>query len=236
MKQLFSKAEGTVYSAMEGIYTGSNQKDDEVVLQSSERNFRTEPIQSVDQFRFGYWQLWLYTWRHFDRLGQGCPRKEDGEDTPIPAEPDPALWYWLGVLADKLGFESNQIKKLISSDPDTEIARKCLLMGRCQRYFQYDPIEFDNFQSQIASMYKSAKPISPNTRQPPLLVEGPGETLQRRCGRIFRQAHENSRDFLFLDIFYDPRNGEGREVSSLDMLHTIGRHDHPWMAPFYPWI
>ena len=94
-------------------------------------------------------------------------------------------------------------------------------MGRCQRYFQYDPTEFDNFQTQIANMYKSAKPISPNTKRPPLLVEGPGEALQRRCGRTFRQAHEDSRDFLFLDNFYDPRNGEGRGVSSLYIRASV---------------
>ena len=32
MKHLFSNVEGTVYSAMEGIFTGVNQKENEIVL------------------------------------------------------------------------------------------------------------------------------------------------------------------------------------------------------------
>jgi hypothetical protein len=214
MRHLSAKTELTTYRAMENIFTACNQKDDELVLQSSEKFFRSEKGDSVDQFKFGYWQLWLLTWRHFTKLGQECPKKEDGEDTPLLEEPDPAVWHWFGTLADKLGFESDQISELISLDPDKETARKALLMGRCHRYFQYDQMNFERFLSQIVEMYKTALPTAPTHTKPSLLVDGPGEDIQRRCGRTFRRAHENNRDFLFLDVLYNPRRGEGKGISS----------------------
>ena len=59
---------------------------------------------SVDQFKIGYWQLWLYTWRHFTGLGGGCPRKEDGEDTPMPEEPDPTILALVWSLGEQAWF------------------------------------------------------------------------------------------------------------------------------------
>jgi len=221
MRHLFAKTELTVYRAMEEIFTACNQNEDELVLQNSERSFRSKSGRSVDQFKFGYWQLWLYTWRHFTKLGQGCPRKEEGEDTPVPKEPDPTIWHWFGALADKLGFESDQISELMSSDPDKETARKALFMGRCHRYFQYDQTDFERFQSRIADMYKTAIPTSPTSVRPSLLVDGPGEALQRRCGRTFRRAYADDQDFLFLDVLYDPRLGEGKGISSLYVRASV---------------
>ena len=89
------------------------------------------------------------------------------------------------------------------------MARKVLLMGRSTRFFEYDQADFERFQSQLVNMFQTAKSRAPTCTKPPLLVDGAGEALQRRCRRIFRQAYEYDRNFLFLDAFYDliPENG-----------------------------
>lgn len=81
MRQLFGKSSLTVFQAMEEIFTACNQKNGMVVLQNYERSFRSEKLPSVVQAKFGYWHLWLDTWRHFTRLGQGCPKHKDGVTT-----------------------------------------------------------------------------------------------------------------------------------------------------------
>ena len=93
MRRLFPRTSLTTYQAAERIFTGRYQKVGEVVLQESEQSFRSEKMPAGDQFRIGYWQLWLFTWRHFVKLVQGCPRKEEGEETPVPEELDQTLWY-----------------------------------------------------------------------------------------------------------------------------------------------
>ena len=215
MRRLFPRTSLTTYQAAERIFTGRHQRVGEVVLQESEQSFRSEKMPAGDQFRIGYWQLWLFTWRHFVRLGQGCPRKEEGEETPVPEEPDQTLWYWFGTLADKIGFESENITEMLSSDPDRENAGKALLIGRCPRHFTYDRADFDRFQSQIVDMYKTAKLVVRSAVQPALLTSRPGETPQRRCGRIFSRSYEGYRDSLFFDSLNDPTMGEGEGISSL---------------------
>lgn len=106
-------------------------------------------------------------------------------------------------------------------DPDRELARKAMLMGRCPQYFQYDEADFESFQSQISVMYQTAKSKAPPRMKPPLLVDGPGEALERRCGRTFRRAFGYDRDFLFLDALDDPRLGEGRGISSFYVRASV---------------
>ncbi|KAI9772442.1 MAG: hypothetical protein M1840_000645 [Geoglossum simile] len=207
MKQLFGKTKLTVYQAMCRIFLGCNQSDDEYILQGSEKVFQSIPGSLKDQVEFGYRQVWLYSWRHFTELIEECPRKEDGQDTPAPQEPDRNAWYHFAALASKLGFQSEQIDRLTLLDPDREAARDALLKGRDPRYYKYDEAAFERFQIEIVSMYQTAVDIPPTYRKPPLLVDTPGEALERRCGRAFQKAYENDRDFLFLDVLYEPNFG-----------------------------
>jgi hypothetical protein len=47
-----------------------------------------------------------------------------------------------------------------------------------------------------------------------LLVDELEEALQRKCERTFRRAYADDWDFLFLNILYDPRLGEDKDISS----------------------
>lgn len=221
LKRLFGKTKDTVYQAMGQIFSGCNQKDDEYIVQQSERSFRSESGNLSDQFEFGYRQVWLYSWRHFTELIEECPRKEDGQPTPVPQEPDEVLWYEFAVLANKLGFKSEQISRLMSPNPDREVARKALLKGRDPRYFKYGEADFERFQDQLVDMYRAAIHVPPTYIMPPLLINGPGESLKRRCGRVYQKAYEDDRDFLFLDVLYSPRKGEGEGVSSFYVRMSV---------------
>jgi hypothetical protein len=221
LKRLFGKTKDTVYQAMGHIFSGCNQNDGEYIVQEAKRVFRPESGNLSDQFEFGYRQVWLYSWRHFTELIEECPRKEDGHPTPVPQEPDEVLWYEFAVLASELGFESEQIRQLKSGNPDREVARKSLLRARDPRYFKYDEAVFECFVDQLVDMFRAAIDILPTYIKPPLLVHGPGESLQRRCGRVFQKAYEDDRDFLFLDVLYDPRKGEGEGASSFYVRMSV---------------
>ena len=98
----------------------------------------------------------------------------------MPQEPNKVLWYEFALLANKLGFESEQISRLMSPNPDREVARKALLKGRDPRYFKYGKADFKRFQDQLVDIYRAAIHVPPTYIKPPLLVNGPGESLKRR--------------------------------------------------------
>jgi hypothetical protein len=131
------------------------------------------------------------------------------------------MWYNFAALADKLGFESEHIDRLKTLNPDREVARKALLMARDPRYFKYNEAALERFQDQMVDMFRTAVDVPPTYIKPPLLVDGPGEALQRRCGRTFQIAYENDRDFIFLDVLYDPRSGEGKGISSFFVRTSV---------------
>lgn len=71
-----------------------------------------------------------------------CPRKEAGEDTPMPRRTEPRRWCGIAKLAAKVGFEFETSRR-IASDPDREIAREALRKTRDPEYFEYDESAFE---------------------------------------------------------------------------------------------
>ncbi len=128
----------------------------------------------------------------------------------MPQEPDQTKWYQIGALAKNLGFESDEINRLISLDPDREIAREALVKARDPKNFKYDESAFDGYITQISSIFKSATDKPSMYVKPTLLVDGRGEGLERRCGRAFKRAYNDNQEYLFLENLYNQREGEGR--------------------------
>lgn len=213
MRQLFSKTSETCFDAMTAIFTGRNQKDHTYLIQTSERSFREEKGQSVDQIKFGYHVAWLYLWRHWTDLGPDCPRKDDGEPTPMPRGSSITKWFELANLVTSLGFESDEISQILSSDPDRKLAIEVLLTARDPEYFVYEESAFEAYLDQMVAMFKSAH-IKPGDDVDSASGDHGDEGLQRRCGRIFEKSHKHSRKHLFLDTLYGQLTGEKRAISS----------------------
>ena len=180
-----------------------------------------KPLQSL-QIEFGYRSVWLKAWRHWTDLGPDCPKKEDDQPTPRPQKADKKKWFELAALAVKHGFESDQLSHLTSLNPDREIAREVLNTARDPTYFRYDNSALEDYLNRMPVMFDQiAIPKSPSLVNPPLLVNGPGEGLERRCGRVFERAYRDDREHLFIDKFSHPRVGEGTAVSSLFVRASV---------------
>ena len=142
-----------------------------------------------------------------------CPRKEKDRPKPTAKEPDPIVWHKFALLADKLGFDSKAIRKLKAEDPYESVSRASLLNHNPPGLYTYDEAFFEASIKQMAQTLGSAVEKNPQSIKPPLMVDGPGESLQRRRGRVFEKAYELSRDSLFLKVLHnaneDKREGIG---------------------------
>ncbi|VZI03668.1 unnamed protein product [Fusarium fujikuroi] len=174
-----------------------------------------------DQFEFSYQQIWLYAWRHWVELVPECPRKEEGEATPIPRRPDPRRWRDFARLAAQLGFESDEIDKFVNSDPDRQIAREALLKARSPEHFVYDDSAFESYVTEVCRIFNLAKEKITSDLKPCLLVPGRGESLERRCGRVFENAYKADRKHLFLPFFHGKANEEASGVSSFAVRVSV---------------
>lgn len=223
LRQLCPPSRYSIREAMWRSFTGHGLPDNQWLLQTWEGDAHCRWIQgsSSNQFEFGYQHIWLYALRHWVEMVPECPKKEDGEETPIPYRPDPRRWYEIAKLAAKRGFESDQIDRLLSSDPDREVARQALFKARNPEYFKYDESAFDSYVAELSRIFKSAEEIPPDNLKPCFLTPGCGESLERRCGRVFNNAYKADRKYLFLEQLYQPIHGEASGVSSFAVRVSV---------------
>ncbi|KAF4451416.1 hypothetical protein F53441_5584 [Fusarium austroafricanum] len=210
LRQLVSPSKYSIREAMWRIFTAQGTPENQWLLQTGdgENDYQWQQGSSSDQFEFGYQQIWLYAWRYWSELVPECPRKEEGEATPIPEKPDPRRWRGIARLAARLGFESDEIDKFLNSDPDREIATEALLKARSPEHFGYDDAAFESYVTEVCRIFNLAKERPADDLKPYLLVPGRGESLARRCGRVFDNAYKTDRKHLFLPYLYNIEHGE----------------------------
>jgi hypothetical protein len=187
----------------------------------SRRNLEKNRDSETDLFEFGYNQINLYAWRLWAELVPECPKKEPDDDTPIPQKPSQARWHGLAALAKDYGFASHEISRLLTLDPDIEMAREFLTIVRNQKDFLYEEYSFEDRVKYISNAIKGIPEIPLKYTKPRLLIPGRGEDIERRCGRAYRRAYLDDQEHLFWDNLQDSEIGEGGGVSSFFVRSSV---------------
>lgn len=205
---------GSLHDMMEQRFSGANQATGTVVVQDTETVFNMCEGSVADQIEFGYRQLHLFALRHFARMIEECLKKEKDRPKPTIQEPDPVTWSQFALLADRLGFDSEVIRRLKADDPYRAEARNFLLKHNSPKLYTFNPQLFEECVEQMA---RTRAAVVEKVRQhikPPVVVDGLGEPLPRRCGRFFQTAYEYERNYLFLDVLYDDTDARGKGITS----------------------
>ncbi|ETN44757.1 uncharacterized protein HMPREF1541_10427 [Cyphellophora europaea CBS 101466] len=108
----------TMISAMQSHFTGINQRDGFVMIQSGEGTFIAAAGAEADQVEYGYRQLFVFVMRHFKYLPR--PTKRGDLSCKPRATADPAVLHQFASLAQRLGFESPEIESILLTRPDRE--------------------------------------------------------------------------------------------------------------------
>ena len=211
----------SVREAAEQAFSGANQRDDQLVLQTSESSFKSCPGSLTDQIEIGYRHIFSYAMRWVLDMVPECARKEDGQDTPQPRKPNPRLWQGIGTLAYRLGFESTEIHRLRRTNPDEGIARDALLTARDPRRYKYRDDLLEDLVKQITEKFETAVEISHTLSTPSLFVDGPGEDVARRCGRLHSTAYEDNQQYLFFEHLNKIDDGNGNGVTSFFVRKSV---------------
>ncbi|KAF2193579.1 hypothetical protein K469DRAFT_691130 [Zopfia rhizophila CBS 207.26] len=113
-------------------------------------------------------------------------------------------------------------KKLTPWEPQ-EV--KWYVFALLARQFGYSSNRIRQLTSQTPS--QEFQPVLPDLSGRPLFTtHDSGETLQRRCGRVFQNAYTADRRYLFLDMLYNHHQGIGKGISSFYVRQSV------WFAFF----
>lgn len=178
-------------------YEAAFRNPSTLLVEEAEGSFRTEHSKADNAFGSSYKQLWLYSMRHFPEMIDVAPKKECGQPNPPRKEPDRWLWYNFAAMAKRLGFETAEINRVLSTNPDAAFARKMLLKARPKSCYCYDEEQFELFTSQILKMFTTAKKRSSPLDRARVIKTRDRVARRRRSGRPYEDSQSLDKHLLF---------------------------------------
>lgn len=210
-----SKNQPTVRRAM--LHTFQHNGSEECPIQTSEASFRRTANGEADQFELGYRQVWLFAMRHYPDM----PKKPTTPNIIAKSnrgKADEAILHAMAALAQKLGFQSPQVREFVDRSPDRQIAREALLRARKPGCYQYDSVVLESLIDRIVGCFASAVPMS-GTYYGDLPAKAP--LLRHRCGPPSEQSQAHDRPLLFLDQVHSKVEPSEADVSSFFVRQSV---------------
>ncbi|EXK27443.1 hypothetical protein FOMG_15996 [Fusarium oxysporum f. sp. melonis 26406] len=187
-----------------------------------------DPIGPNDVFFERLKSLYLYIMQDLVELTGEWPLLEDGEEPPEAPFRHPTNWHRLAQKARRLGFESDEIRRLAVTNPDEQVASKALQDARPTALYEYDESEVQDILSRIVHEFTRARARASTDIESTFTTIGAGEPITRRCGRQYSGAYMHDRWSFNLDEF-SRRTRESRDITSLfvrkSVFHAFWRLD-----------
>lgn len=179
----------------QSIYEAFSAAFDDRALQS------VSTATSRPSFEKSYRTLLLSIMRQLESLRPGSVMLEKAERRKAVSE-DPSAWHRLAEEAYSLGFRSPQLDVLRFQQADRVAASTFLKQMRNPRLFEYEDSVFESLIDQVVAALNQARRKELTQERPCLTVGEDGEDCQRRAGRPYHQAYEQSAKFLTYSNIY----------------------------------
>lgn len=204
------KEKRTIFQSLSGAYFAPSEHS----VEYAERRRRAAPTGRGDEsgLWMSYVQLWAFCFRHFPSMTQLVPRKELGKDKPA-IRSNAALWHYLGDLAVKLGFRTEQAERFQQQNPYRTLAQQFLTS-------QSDSPPDSRVVARMALILKQADK-GPAGAKTPQLTDEQCLSKDRRCGRPFDDDFTNDKGSLFLPFIYEFEPCEGLDISPFFVKRDI---------------
>ena len=195
------KFKGSIEDTLARYHTGQTP-----VYDFKDSRCGIDAITAERAFRIAYLQLWLFSFRNFADLTDIQPRKDSGKLKPLTKGRSPLVWNSFAVLAQKSGFETSQIRKLITRDPRAQMCEDFLRRTNPMRYQSFPADHLNRDIQRLLAYIDELVPQSDTNNPPcPLVCSNTSCTLlpDQRFGKPFEAAYHNNRNLLFMDLIFD---------------------------------
>ena len=208
IKQLYDSPHDLMHTTLKHYFSDKNQQNNTCIVQISESKFVTRPGSATDRLDLGYRQIWLSAMREYKCIPPR-PKKvtRDVVAKPTLNENELASSRFAN-LAYRLGFETNQIRKLAQRSGDREIARNALLKARNQKQFLYDSSIFEESVQSIVKFFNLATEIPVEEEANMVSKVRYLHDPRQRCGLPRDRDYQDDRSVLFLDRIHDGKRKE----------------------------
>ena len=208
----------TIKRSLFACFGGKRKTQGILFVQTGGNNFTGNEVSEHELVELGYRQLWLFAWRHFPELSALLPRRDQGKAKPQTKALNELCLRELALVADNLGFQSDNITRFMKQDTDLEMAIAFLQRARPQEIFDLSNERRMNAVNHIYQILASIeRPVSTAIDTSDSAFESE-VIINNRCGRPFEQSFKYTRPRFFLPEFYKPRE---RKVSHFSVNQDI---------------
>ncbi|KZL65378.1 hypothetical protein CT0861_10703 [Colletotrichum tofieldiae] len=200
----------TVPRRLDEMFQDTNQQTDQCILQVSQTAYVTVPGDAATRFDLGCRQLWLAAFREFRELPADVKKKDVLAKARRKA--DEITLFEFASLANRLGFESDDLSNIMRASPYFEVAKRLLLSARKPGQYRYP--NFEKCIQRVTEIFETAQPVSvpemPHSfEMNECCVEPP-----IRCGIPRDNDHDRDQTKLFLpSILLECKTGQTRVTS-----------------------
>ena len=207
----------TVTNRLENMFTGVNQRPDQCIIQISGTAYGIVPGNAGNRLDLGCRQLWLATFREYLDVPP-----EPQKNKRLLAKPrkkvDETVLFDIASFASRLGFESEEIRRILRQSPDREVARGTLLTARKPDRFRYNNLE--RAIEQMVEIFDTALPVHAAREV------GTAEIREcfgqpARCGIPHDLDHDRDKRSLFLPTLHGSLESDQTRITSLFVRRSV---------------
>jgi hypothetical protein len=219
------KEKETIEQALRRIYRPPTSEQGRFFRQDGENLFVEVQSDEPNRFKHSVWELALKCMRGFPEMVNTSCRKDDDGAKPTITEPNAIAIHQLASLAYRLGFRSNKIEKILSTDP--EVYEMYVAVARLEPDAERrDAARLESDAAELLRVWKEQKSRRANVkmapiRDPPLITDQTDQEMSQRCGRPFDKAYWHDKPFLFFRWMADARYPQGRYITSFFVKRSV---------------
>ncbi|KAH6675916.1 hypothetical protein B0J14DRAFT_587589, partial [Halenospora varia] len=135
-------------------------------------------------------------------------------------KPDEVVLSDFAALADRLGFQSDQISALKQRSSDREIARAALLNARKLDRYEYADHDLESHVEQIVRLFATATPLSVEQLCPAFVGNDP-TALRIRCGFPDNEVHARDAKFLTIANLHVDVDEQGKDITPFFVRRSV---------------
>jgi hypothetical protein len=219
------KEKETIEQALRRIYRPPTSEQGRFFRQDGEDLFVEVESDEPTRFKHSVWELALKCMRGFPEMVNISCRKDDNGAKPTITEPNAIAIHQLASLAYRLGFRSNKIEEILSTDP--EVHEMYVAVARLEPDAERrDTARLGSDATELLRVWKEQKSRRANVkmapiRDPPLITDRTDQEMSQRCGRPFDKAYWHDKPFLFFRWMADARYPRGRYITSFFVKRSV---------------
>lgn len=212
----------STYTAFSRMFLGRDQQDGTVPVLNRDQCWSSVKGNEKAAVDCGYRQLWMFSWRHFPDMVAMTPRKDSGKAKPPVKSLNEQCLHRLAQLADKLGFDSPQLKRLIAQDPDVKMASAFLQQARPAEYYSISTDISVGSVTQICNILRGITSGRAFKMADNGLTSNQEPATEYRCGRPYEGSHSSTKSWFFpSDIYKTNASGMSHFTVNCDIFRAF---------------